>query len=40
VPVRAVVELNGGIAAELGIREGDRLLHPLFGPPAGGEVED
>jgi hypothetical protein len=30
-PVRAVVELNGGIAAELGIRAGDRVIHPLFG---------
>jgi hypothetical protein len=30
-PVRAVVELNGGITAELGIRAGDRVVHPVFG---------
>ena len=30
-PVRAVVELNGGVAAELGIRAGDRVIHPLIG---------
>lgn len=35
-PVRAVVELNGGIAAELGIRAGDRVVHPLFGTPEPG----
>jgi uncharacterized membrane protein (UPF0127 family) len=29
--VRAVLELNGGTAARLGIRPGDRLSHPLFG---------
>ena len=37
VPVRAVVEINGGIAAELGIRDGDRIVHRLFpedAPPA------
>lgn len=33
-PVSAVLELNGGTAARLGIRTGDRLLHPAFG---GGE---
>jgi uncharacterized membrane protein (UPF0127 family) len=25
------VELNGGVAAELGIRAGDRVIHPLIG---------
>ena len=30
-PVRAVVELNGGTAARLGIRPGDRVLFPIFG---------
>ena len=30
-PVRAVIELNGGTAARLGIRPGDRVLFPLFG---------
>ena len=30
VPVRAVLELNGGIAAELAIRDGDRVVHPIF----------
>ena len=29
-PVRAVLELRGGRAAELGIRPGDRLVHPMF----------
>jgi uncharacterized membrane protein (UPF0127 family) len=30
-PVRAVIELNGGTAARLGIEPGDRVLHPIFG---------
>jgi len=30
-PVRAVLELNGGTAARLGIARGDRVLHPIFG---------
>jgi uncharacterized membrane protein (UPF0127 family) len=30
-PVRVVVELNGGTAARLGIRPGDRVLFPIFG---------
>jgi uncharacterized membrane protein (UPF0127 family) len=30
-PVRAVIELNGGTAARLGIRPGDRVIHPIFG---------
>ncbi len=29
--VRSVLELNGGTAAKLGIKAGDRVLHPLFG---------
>lgn len=29
-PVRAVLELAGGITAELGIKPGDRVVHPLF----------
>jgi uncharacterized membrane protein (UPF0127 family) len=33
-PARAVIELNGGTAARLGIRPGDRVLFPIFGPPA------
>ena len=30
-PVLAVLELNGGTAARLGIKAGDRVEHPLFG---------
>ncbi|MCW5729748.1 MAG: DUF192 domain-containing protein [Alphaproteobacteria bacterium] len=30
-PVRAVLELNGGTVARLGIRPGDRVLHKVFG---------
>jgi uncharacterized protein len=30
-PVRAVIELNGGTAARLGIQPGDQVLHPVFG---------
>lgn len=29
-PVAAVLELNGGTAARLGIREGDQVVHPAF----------
>ena len=29
-PVRAVLELNGGTVARLGIAVGDRLRHPIF----------
>jgi uncharacterized protein len=31
VPVRAVLELNGGTAERLHIAPGDRVLHPIFG---------
>ncbi|MFV3128472.1 DUF192 domain-containing protein [Niveispirillum sp. KHB5.9] len=30
-PAIAVLEINGGLAGRLGIRPGDRLLHPAFG---------
>lgn len=30
-PVRAVIELNGGTAARLGIEPGDVVVHPIFG---------
>jgi uncharacterized membrane protein (UPF0127 family) len=30
-PARAVIELNGGTAARLGIKPGDRVLFPIFG---------
>ena len=30
-PARAVIELNGGTAARLGIRPGDRVVFPIFG---------
>jgi uncharacterized protein len=33
-PVRAVIELNGGTAARLGIAPGDRVQHPIFGDPS------
>jgi uncharacterized membrane protein (UPF0127 family) len=32
VPVRAVLELNGGTASRLGLKAGDRMIHPMFAP--------
>lgn len=32
-PVRAVLEVNGGTAARLGLRPGDRVEHAIFGSP-------
>jgi uncharacterized membrane protein (UPF0127 family) len=29
-PVRAVIELNGGTAARLAIKPGDRVIYPIF----------
>jgi uncharacterized protein len=29
-PVRAVLEVIGGTAGKLGIKEGDRVVHPIF----------
>lgn len=31
-PVRAVLELNGGTVQRLGLKVGDRLIHPMFRP--------
>jgi uncharacterized membrane protein (UPF0127 family) len=30
-PIRGVLEVNGGTASRLGIKPGDRVLHPIFG---------
>jgi uncharacterized membrane protein (UPF0127 family) len=32
-PVRAVLELRGGLTAERDIEPGDRIIHPLFNEP-------
>jgi uncharacterized protein len=32
-PVRAVLELRAGVTAKLGIRPGDRIVHPMFAQP-------
>ncbi|MEM6811973.1 MAG: DUF192 domain-containing protein [Pseudomonadota bacterium] len=29
-PVAAVLEINGGISSSLGIRKGDKIIHPFF----------
>jgi uncharacterized protein len=34
VPVRAVLEVNGGTVARLGIKEGDLVHHSIFGTAA------
>lgn len=33
-PAKAVLELNGGITRFLGIKAGDRVIHPLIAAPA------
>lgn len=30
-PVKAILEINGGMSTRLGIRAGDRVLYPIFG---------
>jgi uncharacterized membrane protein (UPF0127 family) len=35
VPVRAVLEVNGGTVARLGIKEGDLIHHSIFGTAPG-----
>ncbi|GAA4254755.1 DUF192 domain-containing protein [Azospirillum formosense] len=30
-PVKGILEINGGMSARLGIRPGDRVVHPVFG---------
>jgi hypothetical protein len=32
-PVRAVLELKGGVSAKLGIKPGHRVIHPMFKAP-------
>ena len=32
-PVRAVLELRGGVSAELGIQPGDQVVHAIFPAP-------
>jgi uncharacterized protein len=29
-PVKAVLEINGGLTDTLGIKEGDKVIHPIF----------
>jgi uncharacterized membrane protein (UPF0127 family) len=31
-PVLSVLEVNGGVAARIGLKPGDRIEHPLFRP--------
>lgn len=30
-PVKGILEINGGMSSRLGIRAGDRVVHPVFG---------
>lgn len=39
-PVRAVLEINAGLASRLGLAAGDRVVHPMFAGAARYCVED
>jgi len=32
-PAKGVLEINGGLAAKLGVKPGDQIIHPFFAKP-------